>query len=122
CACVAAVAIQLVETREREQDARERDEQRAGCEREAQISITTDWNDEVASTIERAFLQTSHPFPSSVWQHTRPWLDDYAREWAVVRTQTCVDAADDERSANAEAVSACLDEGRIAFAAMLDVL
>ncbi|HVI00294.1 MAG TPA: serine/threonine-protein kinase [Enhygromyxa sp.] len=122
-ACLAAAAVQGIEQRQRERSELARAEQLAACELEGQ-QITDDWNDVVAQRIEQTFLRTSHPFASAAWQHTRPWLDDYAREWSALRTQACVDASvDHSRSDDSHARTIdCLDEGRIAFVGVLDVL
>jgi tetratricopeptide (TPR) repeat protein len=83
-----------------------------------------DWTELDALEIEQAFLATKHPFAQSVWQHTRPWLDGFAREWSAVRTQTCVEATVEQaRDLDSQAaVNECLDEARVAFVGVLDVL
>jgi tetratricopeptide (TPR) repeat protein/predicted Ser/Thr protein kinase len=123
CAAAIVVGIQFAEQRELERLDRERTDQIAACAQEGE-AIVGDWNDDVAAEIERAFLATSHPFAESAWQHTRPWLDDYARGWSSVRTQTCTETiVDHTRSADSQAaVADCLDEGRLAFVSVLDVL
>jgi tetratricopeptide (TPR) repeat protein/predicted Ser/Thr protein kinase len=123
CAGSAVAALYIADQREHERLARERDEQIGSCELESQV-IAEDWNELDAREIEQAFLATKHPFAGSVWQHTRPWLDGFAREWSAVRAQTCVEATVDHvRSEDSQAaVNDCLDEARLGFVGMLDVL
>jgi tetratricopeptide (TPR) repeat protein/predicted Ser/Thr protein kinase len=123
CACSAVVGLYFADQRERERLARERAEQIASCEQEGE-AIAADWNELDAREIEQAFLATKHPFAESVWQHTRPWLDRFAREWSAVRAQTCVEATVEHvlDADSQAAVNDCLDEARIAFVGVLDVL
>jgi tetratricopeptide (TPR) repeat protein/predicted Ser/Thr protein kinase len=124
-ACAAAIVVGIVVADQRERDRldRERADQLAACARDGE-AILADWNEETARGIEQAFLATSHPFAQSAWQHTQPWLENYARAWADVHTQTCVETTiDRSRSADSQAaVADCLDEGRLAFVGVLDVL
>src|SRR5690606_36020580 len=101
----------------------ERADQIASCSAEGE-AIAADWNDERSVELAQAFARTGHPFATSAWQHTRPWLDRYASEWSVLRTPICVEATvERSRSAESQAtVNDCLDEGRLAFVGMLDVL
>jgi tetratricopeptide (TPR) repeat protein/predicted Ser/Thr protein kinase len=123
CACSALAGLYFADERERERLASERAEQLSSCAREGE-EIVADWTELDALEIEQAFLTTKHPFAESAWQHTRPWLDGFAREWSVVRARTCVEATVEHvRSADSQAsVNDCLDEARIAFVGVLDVL
>jgi tetratricopeptide (TPR) repeat protein len=121
---IAGVAgVYMAEQRERERAERERAEQIAACEREGQ-AIMQDWNEELATAIEQAFLATTSDFASSAWQHARPWFDGYAGEWAAVRTQICVETTvDSTRSEDSQALAVdCLDEGRMYFVGVLETL
>jgi tetratricopeptide (TPR) repeat protein/predicted Ser/Thr protein kinase len=123
CACLAVAGLYFADQRERERLASERAEQLSSCEREGE-EIVADWTELDAREIEQAFLTTKHPFAQSAWQHTRPWLDGFAREWSAVRARTCVEATVEHvRSEDSQAsVNDCLDEARIAFVGVLDVL
>ncbi|HLT37033.1 MAG TPA: serine/threonine-protein kinase [Enhygromyxa sp.] len=123
CAGLAAAGLHLANQRERDRLDQERADQIASCSAEGE-AIAADWNDERSVELAQAFARTGHPFATSAWQHTRPWLDRYASEWSVLRTQICVEATvERSRSAESQAtVNDCLDEGRLAFVGMLDVL
>jgi tetratricopeptide (TPR) repeat protein/predicted Ser/Thr protein kinase len=90
------------------------------CERHGR-AIEADWNEDVADRIEQAFVATGLGFASSAWAHTRPWIDDYARSWSELRTQTCLELqleqSRDETSH--DSVVDCLDEQRTTFAGLL---
>jgi serine/threonine protein kinase/tetratricopeptide (TPR) repeat protein len=123
CACSAIAGLHFAGQRERERLAHARDEQISSCARDGE-AIAVDWNELDAGEIEQVFLTTQHPFAQSIWQHTRPWLDGFASEWSAVRAQTCVETTVEHvRGADSQAaVNDCLDEARIAFVGLLDVL
>jgi tetratricopeptide (TPR) repeat protein/predicted Ser/Thr protein kinase len=121
---IAGVAgVYVAEQREREQLEQQRAEQLAACEREGQ-AIMQDWNEELATAIEQAFLATKSNLASSAWQHTRPWFDGYARDWSATRTQICVETTVDHQRSEASSalVVDCLDESRMYFAAVAQTL
>lgn len=92
----------------------------AECERAGQ-AIEADWNEAVESSLASAFASSEARFAPSVWTHTRPWLDDYARDWASLRTQTCVDAKLEHvrDQASHDSIVECLDARRAAFVGLL---
>jgi tetratricopeptide (TPR) repeat protein/predicted Ser/Thr protein kinase len=101
----------------------EREREIAACEALGQ-SIDEAWNDEVAAGIERAFESTNSPMAASAWQHTRPWLDARASEWARLRRETCIETRVDQTRSETELadVAACLDEQGVAFVELLGIL
>jgi tetratricopeptide (TPR) repeat protein/predicted Ser/Thr protein kinase len=90
------------------------------CER-AGSAIEDDWNETVESTLASAFAASGARFAPSVWTHTRPWVDDYARSWASVRTQTCLEATVERTRdlASHDSIVECLDARRVTFAGLL---
>ena len=123
CAGLMIAGLYFADQREHQRQERERAEQVASCEREGE-AIAEEWNELDAGELEQVFLATKHPYAQSVWQHTQPWLDGFAREWSAVRAQTCVEATVElTRSADSQqAVNDCLDEAKIAFVGVRDVL
>jgi tetratricopeptide (TPR) repeat protein/predicted Ser/Thr protein kinase len=92
----------------------------AECERAGKV-IEADWNEAVESTLASAFAASEARFAPSVWTHTRPWIDDYASDWATLRTQTCIDV-NVERTrdqASHDSIVECLDARRARFAGLL---
>jgi tetratricopeptide (TPR) repeat protein/predicted Ser/Thr protein kinase len=122
-ATVGVASVYMAEQRERERAEQQRTDQIAACEREGQ-AIMQDWNEELATAIEQAFLTTKSNFASSAWQHTRPWFDRYARDWSAMRTQICVETTvEATRSEDSRALAVdCLDEGRMYFVGVLETL
>jgi tetratricopeptide (TPR) repeat protein/predicted Ser/Thr protein kinase len=92
----------------------------AECERAGQV-IETDWNEAVESSLASAFAASEARFASSVWTHTRPWIDDYARSWASLRTQTCLEAKLERTrdQASHDSIVECLDARRATFTGLL---
>lgn len=92
----------------------------AGCEGEGQ-AIESDWNDEVAARLERAFVATGVGFAASAWAHSRPWIDDYTRAWSQLRTRTCLETHREhtrDRSSH-DSIVDCLDEQRTTLGGLL---
>jgi tetratricopeptide (TPR) repeat protein/predicted Ser/Thr protein kinase len=120
---VGVAGVAVAEQRERDRADQQRAEQIAACEREGQ-AIAQDWNQEVATAIEQSFLATNSNFASSAWQNTRPWFEDFAREWSAVRTQICVETTVEvTRSEDSQALAVdCLDESRMYFVGVLEML
>jgi tetratricopeptide (TPR) repeat protein/predicted Ser/Thr protein kinase len=90
------------------------------CERAGQ-AIEDDWNETVESSLASAFAASGARFAPSAWTHTRPWVDDYARSWATLRTQTCIETTV-ERTRDLpshDSIVECLDARRATFAGLL---
>ena len=102
--------------------ARQREATRTECEHSAH-EIDADWNDAVAARLEQAFLATGKAHAATDWAHSRPWMDNYVREWAAIRERTCLETRLEERRSPAShaAITACLDERRATFLGVLDV-
>jgi tetratricopeptide (TPR) repeat protein len=92
----------------------------AECEREGQ-AIEADWNEAVESTLASAFAASEARFAPSVWAHTRPWIDDYARNWASLRRQTCIEAKLEHMrdQASYDSIVECLDARRATLVGLL---
>jgi tetratricopeptide (TPR) repeat protein/predicted Ser/Thr protein kinase len=90
------------------------------CERAGQ-TIEADWNETVETTLASAFAASEARFAPSVWAHTRPWIDDYARNWVSLRTQTCMEAKLEHTrdQASHDSIVECLDARRATFAGLL---
>jgi tetratricopeptide (TPR) repeat protein/predicted Ser/Thr protein kinase len=90
------------------------------CERAGRV-IEADWNEAIEATLASTFAASGARFAPSVWTHTRPWIDDYARSWASLRTQTCLETKLEHTRSQAshDAIVECLDARRATFAGLL---
>jgi len=82
------------------------------------------WDDEARASVQRAVLGTGLPYAEATWATASTALDEYAARWTEARTDTCRALADPSAE-DAELLdqrSACLQQRRAAFAAVVDVV
>ncbi len=100
-----------------------RSQQIAACAAAGE-QIAEVWHDEAKQALELGMLASGVGYAATTFAKTTPWLDDWARAWSTTRTAVCLEA-EVERSRTPElyaSASACLDERRDEFAALLEVL
>jgi eukaryotic-like serine/threonine-protein kinase len=94
----------------------------AAC-RERGDEIRASWGPEAARAVEAEFQGATPTYAADTFARTSPWLDRYADQWALLRTDLCLRpaaGAEDERLRAAAA--SCLDERRAELEALVDLL
>ncbi len=95
----------------------------AACEA-AGAEIAAVWNDAAKQSLEQALITSGLGYATTTLAKTTPWIDGWAAAWSTTRAQVCREAEvlhtrTPELYASA---TACLEERRDEFAALLGVL
>jgi tetratricopeptide (TPR) repeat protein/tRNA A-37 threonylcarbamoyl transferase component Bud32 len=85
----------------------------------AGAAIDEVWGSAQRRATEGAFTASGHPDARAIFRRSAPWLDDYAARWRDERTALCRATRAGEAEAPAAAL-ACLEERRLALAALVD--
>jgi tetratricopeptide (TPR) repeat protein/predicted Ser/Thr protein kinase len=87
-------------------------------------AVRSAWNEDVARGLSAAFARTGAPFAGEAWQRTSAGLDRFAAQWTAEYEDACVllQAATDDDAARIDSRMECLDDGKHAFVALLEVL
>ncbi len=114
-AAVVVAAVVGARVSEARAEARARD----ACAVEAQ-AIDAVWSDAIAAELGARFESAA---AADAWTHASAWMDGYARDWATTRERSCLAARVDRSKTEADhaQVAACLDDGRLAAEALVDV-
>ena len=103
------------------QIARERNEAelRRGCAEEA-AAIEAVWSGERRAELAERFVSAK---AASAWSYASVWMDEYAQGWAALREASCIETRVDHSrdEASFSQIVACLDDGRVAAEALVDV-
>lgn len=93
---------------------------------QAGTAIAEVWNDAARQRLQAAFTATGLTYAESTAARVIPWLDKYAEEWEVARTDACMNANDRIRAIwrpdTLDRALWCLDERQMAFSARVSEL
>ena len=80
------------------------------------------YNPERRARIGAGILRSAVPFAGSTWERVAPRLDDYAEAWSSARLDACEAHREGRQSPRLfDLRTACLDQRRAGFAALLEV-
>jgi len=111
--CVAVTAVIF--------SARSTGDRAATCEAAA-IELSSLYDSARRERISAKILGSSVSFAASTWERVAPRLDDYAEAWSSARVDACTAHLEGRQSPRLfDLRTACLDQRRAGFAALLDV-
>jgi tetratricopeptide (TPR) repeat protein/predicted Ser/Thr protein kinase len=92
---------------------------RAACAHEAR-GIESAWSEELREPLAARFAAAG---AEQAWTHASAWMDAYAQAWSTLRERSCVEARVEHSlgEAERERIASCLDEGRSAAEALVEV-
>ena len=89
----------------------------------ADLLLEAEWGDQVRADVRVGMTSVDVVYAQSLWQRVDQRLDDYAQEWIGSRRSACEATVRKEHSdALRDLRVGCLDRGRIAFRAIVDLL
>jgi tRNA A-37 threonylcarbamoyl transferase component Bud32 len=85
--------------------------------------IAAVWDAGRAEAVQKAILATDVPYAADTWERLRPRLDAYAADWVAMRGEACeTHRAARQSDQLFDLRTACLDQRKAGFAALIDVL
>ncbi len=90
----------------------------------AEARLQEVWNDARRADVASAFENVGKAYANDLWGSTEQALDDYARDWAAMRTEACeaTTIRGEQSPAMLDARMSCLDRAAVDFDAALEVL